>query len=246
MNDGTIHTLPGSARFPTTRWTMVVAAGDPDRKESRSALVSLCENYWYPLYAYLRRRGYAPDQAQDLTQDFFVRVLEGRYLDRADPEKGRFRSFLLTSLQFFVADEQDRQRAHKRGGGAVVSLEFASGEERYQREPAHDETPERLFERRWALSVLDRVVDNLRTEFVRHGRVEHFDRLKVFLLGQADAPYAALAFEMNTSEGALKVAIHRLRKRYRELFRQEIADTVADPAEVESELRFLAGVLTGK
>jgi RNA polymerase sigma-70 factor (ECF subfamily) len=246
MNDRTMHTLPGSSQFPTTRWTLVVAAGGPQRKEARSALVSLCENYWYPLYAYLRRRGYPADQAQDLTQDFFVRLLEGRYLDRADPEKGRFRSFLLTSLKFFVADEQDRQRAHKRGAGAVMSLEFSSGEERYQREPAHDETPERIFERRWALAVLDRVVETLRNEFVQRGRPEHFERLKVFLLGQSDAPYAALALEMNTSEGALKVAIHRLRKRYRELFRQEIADTVADPAEVESELRFLAAVLTGK
>ena len=175
-----------------------------------------------------------------------MRLLEGRYLDRADPAKGRFRAFLLTSLKFFVADEADRDRAHKRGGGMVVPLEFSSGEERYQREPAHDETPERIFERRWALSVLDRVVETLRNEFIQHGRPEHFDRLKIFLLGQSDAPYAALAQELNTSEGALKVAIHRLRKRYRELFRQEIADTVADPAEVESELRHLAAVLTGK
>src|SRR3954463_5232970 len=246
MNDQTLQTLPGSSQFPTTLWTMVIAAGDPNRKEARSALVALCENYWYPLYAYLRRRGYAADQAQDLTQDFFIRLLEGRYLDRADPEKGRFRSFLLTSLKFFVADEDDRQRAHKRGGGAGVALEFSSGEERYQREPAHDETPERIFERRWALAVLDRVVERLRDEFVCHGRPEHFEKLKVFLLGHSDAPYAALASEMNTSEGALKVAIHRLRKRYRELLRQEIADTVADPAEVESELRFLAAVLSKK
>jgi RNA polymerase sigma factor (sigma-70 family) len=245
-NGQTMHTLPGPSQFPTTRWTLVVAAGDPHRKEARSALASLCENYWYPLYAYLRRRGYSADEAQDLTQEFFVRVLEGRYLDRAEPEKGRFRSFILTSLKFFVADEEDRQRARKRGGGALVPLEFSTGEERYQREPAHDETPERIFERRWALSVLDRVVERLRNEFVHHGRPEHFERLKVFLLGQSDAPYAALAGEMNTSEGALKVAIHRLRKRYRELFRQEIADTVADPAEVEPELRFLAAALTGK
>ena len=246
MTEGqTMHTLPGRSQFPTTRWTLVVAAGDSGRKEARSAMVSLCENYWYPLYAYLRRCGYSRDRAQDLTQEFFIRVLEGRYLDRADPEKGRFRSFLLTSLKFFVADEADRDRAHKRGGGAVVPLEFSSAEERYQREPAHHDTPERMFERRWALSVLDRVVDRLRNEFVQHGRSEHFDRLKVFLLGQSDAPYAALAREMKTSEGALKVAVHRLRKRYRELFRQEIADTVADPAEVESELRFLAGALTG-
>ena len=245
-NGDTLHTLPGSSQFPTTRWTLVVAAGDPDRKGARLALVSLCENYWYPLYAWLRRRGHSADEAQDLTQEFFVRVLEGRYLDRADPDKGRFRSFILTSLKFFVADEGDRQRARKRGGGAIVPLEFSSGEERYQREPSHDETPERIFERRWALSVLDRVVEKLREEFVRHGRPEHFERLKVFLLGKSDAPYTALALEMKTSEGALKVAIHRLRKRYRDLFRQEIADTVADPAEVESELRFLAGVLSKK
>jgi RNA polymerase sigma factor (sigma-70 family) len=242
----TVQTLVGSSDFPTTRWTLVVAAADPQRKEARSALVSLCEGYWYPLYAYLRRRGYPPDQAQDFTQEFFIRVLEGRYLDRADPEKGRFRAFILTSLKFFVADEEDRQRAHKRGGGAVLPLELSSGEDRYQREPAHDETPERIFERRWALSVLDRVVERLRNEFVQHGRPEHFDRLKMFLLGKSDAPYAALAREMNTSEGALKVAIHRLRKRYRELFREEIADTVADPGEVESELRFLAAALTTK
>jgi RNA polymerase sigma-70 factor (ECF subfamily) len=182
----------------------------------------------------------------DLTQEFVTRLLEGRYLDRADPEKGRFRSFLLTSLRFFVADEEDRQRARKRGGGQLLPLDFSSGEARYQREPAHDETPERIFERRWALSVLDRVVEKLRDEFVQHGRPEHFERFKVFLLGQSDAPYAALAREMHTSEGALKVAIHRLRKRYRELFRQEIADTVADPAEVESELRYLAAALTAK
>jgi len=245
-NGQTMHTLPGPSRFPTTRWTLVIAAGDPHRREARSALVSLCENYWYPLYVYLRRRGYPADEAQDLTQEFFIRVLEGRYLDRADPEKGRFRSFLLTSLKFFVADEEDRRRARKRGGGMVVPLEFSSGEERYQREPAHNETPERIFERRWALSVIGRVMERLRSEFVQHGRPEHFERLKVLLLGQSEAPYAALAREMNTSEGALKVAIHRLRKRYRELFRQEIADTVADPTEVESELRFLAAVLTGK
>ena len=249
MNSQSMHTLPGSSQFPTTRWTLVVAAGDPRRKDARSALVSLCEKYWYPLYAYLRRRGYAPDQAQDLTQEFFMRVLEGRYLDKADPKKGRFRSFILTSLKFFAADEQDRQRAQKRGGAAAVSFEFSSGEsgeERYQREPGHNETPDRIFERRWALSMLERVLDRLRDEFVQHGRPENFERMKVFLLGQSEAPYADLAREMNTSEGALKVAIHRLRKRYRELLRQEIADTVADPAEVESELRYLAAVLTRK
>src|ERR1700683_3430093 len=132
-NGQTMHTLRGPSRFPTTGGNPVGAAGDPQRKEARSALVSLSENYWYPLYAYLRRRSYPAHEAQDLTQEFFVRVLEGRYLDRADPEKGRFRSFILTSLKFFVADEEDRQRARKRGGGALVALEFPAGEERYQR-----------------------------------------------------------------------------------------------------------------
>ena len=244
MNDQTSDTRPGPSQFPTTRWSLVLAAGDPHREEARSALVSLCENYWYPLFAYLRRRGYPPDQAQDLTQEFFLRVLEGRYVDRADPQKGRFRSFLLTSIKFFVCDEEDRERAQKRGGGVLVPIEFSRGEERYQHEPAHEETPERIFERRWALCVLDRVVETLRTEFVQHGRPEHFERLKIFLLSRSDAPYAALAGEMNITEGALKVAIHRLRKRYRDLFRREIAETVADPAEVESELRYLAAVLT--
>ena len=242
----TMHTLAGPSDFPTTRWTLVIAAADPQRKEARAALVSLCEGYWYPLYAYVRRRGYPVDQAQDLTQEFFIRVLEGRYIDRAEPEKGRFRAFLLTSMKFFLADEADRDRAQKRGGGNVLSLEISSGEERYQREPAHSETPERIFERRWALSVLDRVIDRLRAEFVQHGRLDHFERLKVFLLDQGETPYAALAREMGTSEGALKVAIHRLRKRYRDLFRQEIADTVAAPAEIESELRYLAAALTTK
>ncbi len=179
-------------------------------------------------------------------QEFFVRVLEGRYLDRADPEKGRFRAFILTSIKFFLADDVDRSRAQKRGCGAVLPLEISCGEERYEHEPVDSETPERIFERGWALSVLGRVVEKLRDEFVHNGRREHFERLKVFLLGQSDAPYAALAQEMNISQGALKVAIHRLRKRYRDLFGQEIADTVVDPAEVESELLRMAAVLTRK
>ena len=181
------HTMTtGPTGFPTTRWTLVVAAADPQRREAQSALVSLCEGYWYPLYAYLRRRGYPADQAQDLTQAFFVRVLEGRYLDRADRDKGRFRAFLLTSLKFFVADEGDRDRAHKRGGGLLVPLEISSGEARYQHEPAHDQTPEQIFERRWALTVLDHVLERLRNEFAQHGRPEHFERLKPCLLGQSE------------------------------------------------------------
>jgi RNA polymerase sigma factor (sigma-70 family) len=164
----TMHTVAWSSAFPTTRWTLVIAAADPQRQEARAALASLCERYWYPIYAYVRRRGYPADQAQDLTQEFFIRLLDGRYLDRADPEKGRFRAFILTSLKFFLADEGDRGRAQKRGGGIVLSFDLSSGDERYQREPAHNETPERIFERRWVLSMLDRVLDRLRTEFVEH------------------------------------------------------------------------------
>jgi RNA polymerase sigma factor (sigma-70 family) len=241
-----MHPRAGPSDFPTTRWTLVLAAGDPQQKQARSALAALCESYWYPLYAYVRRRGYPVDQAQDLTQEFLLRVLDGRYLDRADPEKGRFRAYILTSLKFFLADEADRSRARKRDAGSTLSLEISSGEERYQRDPAHNETPERVFERRWALSLLDAVIARLRAEFAQHGRLDHFDRLKGLLLDHGDTPYAALAREMGTSEGALKVAIHRFRKRYRDLFREEIAQTVADPADVESELRFLAAVLSRK
>ena len=244
-NGQTMHTLPGPSQFPTTRWTLVVAAGDPHRKEARSALVSLCENYWYPLVclsaaARLSGRSGAGSDAGVL------HARAGRAISRSRrPGKGPVPVLSFDFLEILCGRRRrPPARAANAAAGCVVPLEFSSGEERYQREPAHDETPERIFERRWALSVLDRVVEKLRNEFVQHGRPEHFERLKVFLLGQSDAPYAALAREMNTSEGALKVAIHRLRKRYRELFRQEIADTVADPAEVESELRFLAAVLT--
>src|SRR5262245_13170721 len=135
-----MDTLTGPSDFPTTRWTLVIAAADSRRTEARSALVSLCEGYWYPLYTYVRCRGYPADQAQDLTQEFFIRVIEGRYLDRADPEKGRFRAFILTSMRFFLADDADRTRAQKRGGGKVLSFDISSGEDRYVREPAHAET----------------------------------------------------------------------------------------------------------
>jgi len=246
MEDQTMHTLSGRSQFPATRWTLVVAAGDRHRKEARSALTFLCQNYWYPLYAYLRWRGYPADQAQDLTQEFFIRVLEGRYLDRADPEKGRFRCFLLTSLKFFVADERDRQRAHKRGGGMVVPLEFSSGEDRYQREPAHDETPERIFERRWALALLDRVMSRLRKDAAREDASGPFDSLKHYLLSQGQVPYAQLAGEFHTTEGALRVAVHRLRRRYRAILREEIASTVTGESEVDAEIQYLAAILAAK
>ena len=237
-------TMAGQRSFPTTHWTVVLNAASPAKAEGRAALISLCERYWYPLYAFVRRRGYDREEARDLTQEFFVRIIEGRYLDRADPEKGRFRSFLLSSFRFFLSDESDRARAQKRGGGAVLPFEMTTGEEWFEREPKNEETPERIYERRWAHSVLDRSMIALRREFEVLGRLDHFDRLKEFLTGGSDASYAALAREMKTSEGALRVSVHRFRRRYRELFRMEIAATVADPAEIDQELKFLAAALS--
>lgn len=240
------HTQVGRESFPKTSWTLVVAAGDPNHADCRTALVRLCETYWYPVYAYVRRRGYPEADAQDLTQDFFVRILEGRYLNRADQNRGRFRSFLLHSCKFFLADQADRARAQRRGGGAILPFEISSGEERYRFEPLDSQTPEDIFERRWALMLLDRAVSRLEDEFTQHGSRRDFEKLKVFLLGQAEVPYADFAREMGASEGRLKVAIHRLRKRYRVLFLKEITDTVADPAEVDSEIQFLFSVLKSR
>ena len=237
------HTQVGRNEFPTTSWSLVVAAADPLHQDCRDALARLCEHYWYPVYAYVRRRGYAKEEAQDLTQDFFMRILEGRYLDHADRHRGRFRSFLLNSCKFFVADQADRTRAQKRGAGAILPFEVASGEERYRFEPLDNETPEHIFEHGWAVMLLDRTVSCLRNEFIQHGSLDDFEKLKVFLLGQAEVPYAELAREMGATEGGLKVAIHRLRKRYRALFLREIAETIADPTEVDSEIRFLFSAL---
>jgi RNA polymerase sigma-70 factor (ECF subfamily) len=239
----TSHTQLGRNEFPTTSWTLVAAAGDALREDSRDALACLCERYWYPVYAYVRRRGYPVHEAQDLTQDFFVRILEGRYLDRADGNRGRFRSFLLNSCKYFLSDESDRARAQKRGGGAILQFEVTSGEEQYRFEPLDNETPERVFERRWALMLLDRAVTCLREEFLQHGRLEDFEKLKVFLLGQAEVPYARLAREMGAAEGGLKVTVHRIRRRYRALLLRVIAQTVAAPTEIDSEIRFLLSIL---
>jgi RNA polymerase sigma-70 factor (ECF subfamily) len=242
----TSHFLIGRNEFPTTSWSLVVAAGNPVDPDCRDALLRLCEGYWYPIYAYVRRRGYPEEDAQDLTQDFFVRILEGRYLHRADPNRGRFRSFLLNSCKFFLADQADRARAQKRSAGTILPFEVTSGEQQYRFEPLDNKTPEHIFERSWAIVLIDRVVSCLRDEFVQHGSLRDFEKLKVFLLGQAEIPYSELAREMGEREGRLKVLIHRLRKRYRILFQNAIAETVADPAEVDSEIRFLMAALRRK
>ena len=242
----TAHTLVGRNEFPTTRWSLVIAAGNPLDPLCRDALLRLCECYWYPVYAYVRRRGYPEQDAQDLTQDFFVRILEGRYLGRADSDRGRFRSFLLNSCKFFLADQADRTRAQKRGAGAILPFEVACGEKEYRFEPLDNDTPDHLFERGWAVVLLDRVVSCLRDEFAQRGKLDEFKKLEVCLLGQADISYAELARDMNVTEGSLKVAIHRLRKRYQVLFRREIAETVADAGDVDSEIRFLFSALRRK
>jgi len=233
----------GKSAFPATSWTLVLAAGNENTSDRQAALTSLCEHYWYPVYAYVRRRGYLPEDAQDLTQEFFVRILEGRYIDRVNPNRGKFRTFLLNSCKYFLSDQADRAHAQKRGGGAILPFEVASGEQRYVYEPLSPETPETIFERNWALSLLDRVVSRLRDEYLQHGTAADFERIKVFLLGQSEVPYAQLAREMGSSEGGVKVAIHRLRKRYRLLFQREIADTIAEASEVEPEIQFLIAAL---
>jgi RNA polymerase sigma-70 factor (ECF subfamily) len=227
--------------FATTRWTLVLAAGRGGSKEAREALASLCGAYWYPLYAFVRRLGHRPEEAQDLTQAFLAELLEKNYLRAADPERGRFRSFLLAAFRHFLAKERERAQAQKRGGGRThLSLDFETGERRYSLEPAHELTAERLYEQRWALAVLDQVLARLREEFRRAGKADLFERLKGYLTGEEAArPYREAAAQVGTTEGAFKMAVHRLRHRFREVLLAEIAQTVAGPGEVEEELRHL-------
>jgi RNA polymerase sigma-70 factor (ECF subfamily) len=227
--------------FASTRWSLVLAAGRGDAPEAQAALAALCEVYWYPLYAYVRRSGYSADEAQDLTQGFFARLLEKHDLRAADSERGRFRSFLLTAFKRFVSKERHRARALKRGGGRrMLSLDFDQGESRFRLEPVTDVTPETIYERRWALTLLDRVMARLRDDFERAGKRDEFDHLKVFLTGEAAAPsYREVAAELGTTEGAVKVAVHRLRRKFRDLVLAEIAQTVTAPEEAEDELRHL-------
>ena len=243
---------PAAARagrkFATTRWSQVLAAGHAPSSDSREALARLCEAYWYPLYSYVRRWGYDADQAQDLTQAFFATLLEKHYLRAADPSRGRFRSFLLASLKHFLSNEPDRAGAAKRGGRAtVVPLEFETAEGRYVREPADNETPETTYERRWALTLLERTLGRLRREYETSGKHNLFARLEGHLTGEQEAlPYAELCAELEMSEGAIKVAMHRLRRRFGALLRDEIGETVADPAEVDDEIRELFRALRGE
>jgi RNA polymerase sigma-70 factor (ECF subfamily) len=234
-----------SAGFPTTRWSRVVAAGDGAVTEASQALAELCSAYWFPLYAFIRRKGNGPEQALDLTQGYFARLLERRVVAAADPTLGRFRSFLLADCSHFLAHERERDGAARRGGGlAVLSLDARDAEGRYRLEPVHVQTPERLFERDWALALLENVLAGLRREYEESGRGATFEVLKVVLdAGSSRVPQSELAARLGTTEAAAQVAVHRLRKRYREALRAAIAATVADDSEVDDELKALLAAL---
>lgn len=224
---------------------MVISAGRSDTKTAQQALEELCCAYWYPLYAYVRRRGYSAEDAEDLTQEFFHQLLSGDSLKTADPGKGRFRSFLLTVLKRFLANEWDRARALKRGGGRLLlSLDTSEAETRFGIEPAVDAAPDRMFDRRWAMALLSRAMARVREEFAGAGKAEEFEHIKACLTAERGAiAYADIARTTGMSEGALRVAIHRLRKRFREIFRDEIAQTVSSTAEIDEEVRYLTSVL---
>jgi RNA polymerase sigma factor (sigma-70 family) len=210
-------------------------------------MADLCGTYWYPLYAFVRSRGSSPEEAEDLTQSFFAHLLEKDVLRHVDPSKGRFRAFLLASCKNFVWDERARERAKKRGGGAkLLSLDAGEAEERFGLEPAHDLTPEKVFDRQWALTVIEQAVERLRKRYARSGKQEQFEALKVFLSGERrPVPQAEIARRLGLTELAVKVAVHRLRKRFRDALRDEIAHTVSDGEEIDAELRSLYSALEG-
>jgi RNA polymerase sigma-70 factor (ECF subfamily) len=239
-------TNPGRGSPPgTTSWTLVVAAGGAGSPEADDALARLCGIYWYPVYAFIRRQGNDSDAARDLTQEFFARLIEKQYLREVRRERGRFRSFLIVAVRHFLSNERDRARASKRGGGRpLLPLDVETAEGRYRREAVDAITPEVLFDRQWAIALLGQVLDRLRAEMEAAGKQEQFARLKPMLTGEADERgYRALGAELGMTEGAVKVAVHRLRRRYRELAREEIAAIVVDPGAVDAELRHLAAAL---
>ncbi len=230
-----------SLDLPTTRWSLVARAGDHALPGSDQALADLCESYWYPVYTYVRGKLRDPEAARDATQAFFATFLESDLVGRADPDRGRFRAFLLTLVKRFLINEWEKAAAQKRGGGkTILSFDFDNGETRFQFEPADTETPERIYERRWALTLLGRVLDRLSEEHHASGNSELFQTLKPALQGGADrGDIATYAATLGKSEGAVRTAIHRLRMRYRALLRDEVLQTVEDPALVEDEIRHL-------
>ena len=237
---------PKARQFVTTRWTVVLNAGRSGTTQAQVALEKLCQTYWYPLYAYVRRQGHSPENAQDLTQEFFAKLIAKHYLGNVDRSKGKFRSFLLASLKHFLANEWDKSHAQKRGGGhAFIALDAQAAESRYHLEPVDTMTANKIYERRWVLTLLDEVLKRVHEEYVADGKAMLFDQLKETLTGERSSiPYAEIGQRLGMTEGAVKVAVHRLRQHYREQVRAEIAETVANPGEVEEELRHLFAVLS--
>ena len=233
--------------FQTTNWSLIVRATGGSTTEARAALAGLCETYWPPVYAFIRRRGLAPADAEDLTQSYFARFFEKDYLRDFRPEAGRFRTFLRASVSHFLANEWDRERALKRGGGKPqVSFDAASAEERLRLEPIDRLTPEAIFERTWVAAVLARCLDRVREEQSGSGGRERFDRLKAFLTSDgASADSAALAHELGLGDSTLRVAVHRLRRRFAAVVREEVTRAVADPADVDPEIRWMLETLRG-
>lgn len=232
-------TAPLRPQFVTTHWSVVLQAQDKAAPGSDEALETLCRTYWYPLYAFVRASGYQPHTAQDLTQEFFARLLSKDFLRAVDPEKGRFRTFLRMALKRFLANEWDRLSAQKRGGLQThLSLDTSLAEERFQDERGCALTPDRIYDRRWALTLLAEAMGQLEREYSSAGKSREWQHLEPHLMkDRAALPYAEVAARLQTTEGAARVALHRLRRRFREVFRETIANTVADPAEVESEVR---------
>lgn len=236
---------PSAAVFASTRWSRILLARGGTSTEARQALSELCHAYWYPLYAFIRRSGYPHEDAEDLAQEFFARLLARDWLAQVDRSKGRFRSFLLAALKHFLANELDKARSLKRGGALqFISLDGTTAETRYQLEPAHLDTPERIFERRWAIELLDKALAQLQQEHAQEGKEIVFDALKNCLAGSRESiPYAELAPRLGVTVGALKVMVHRFRQRYRSVLREEVSCTVVDPGQIEDEMRHLLEVL---
>lgn len=232
--------------FATTRWTVVLAAGRRHAPQADRALEELCRAYWFPLYAYVRRRGYAKADAEDLVQAFFERFLSKNYLQGLSAERGRFRAFLLASLKNFLANEWKKSQRLKRGGGdTVLSLDWESADTKFQVASTTEPSPDKAFDREWAVTLLAQVIERLQAEFAAEGKARQFEQLKVFLTaGKGAVPHADVARSLSMDEGAVRVAVHRLRKRYRELLRDEIADTLADSAQVDEEMRALFGAFS--
>jgi RNA polymerase sigma-70 factor (ECF subfamily) len=232
-------------RFATTSWTQVLAAREAPSTESRQALEGLCQAYWYPLYAFVRRQGNGPEESRDLTQGYFAQLLEKGYLEDFDPSLGRFRVFLKASVKNFLSKERDKAHAWKRGGHArIVSLDADEVEGRYRYEPVERLTPEEIFERRWALTLLERVLGKLRQEFDEADRGQEFEKLKGYLTGEeSKVLYRDVAEELGSSEAAVRTSVHRLRQRFGKLLRQEIAETVSSPNEIDDEMRHLLQVI---